>query len=95
MPKCQGCQILQVEFCDRPLAARREKAQKQHNAVAVAVGGVRTRSANTRQVIAEVIAHYDAQQVGKFPFHRCPPFRPGTGTTSWPFANALVLYSHQ
>src|SRR5580692_6117088 len=55
-------QILQVEFRHGPLAVHGEKAQKQHNGVAVAVDGVRARSANTWQVIGEVIADYGAQQ---------------------------------
>src|SRR3984893_1121047 len=77
-------QILQIEFRYGPLVARREKSEKQHEAVAVTMDGVGTGSANTRQVISEVIAHDGAQQIGKLLLHSCPPFRPGTGTTSSP-----------
>src|ERR1700730_3987375 len=77
-------QILQVKFRHGPLAAHGEKAQKQYNRVTVAVDGVWACSANTWQVFVEDIAHYGAEQVGKFPLHRCPPFRLGTGTTSSP-----------
>ena len=41
-------QILQVEFRHGSLAARREKTQKQHKAVAVTVDGVRAYPAKAR-----------------------------------------------
>src|SRR6266542_3487711 len=66
-------QSLQVEFRYGPLVARGEKAQKQHKAVTVTVDCVRAGSANTRQVIGEVVLHNGAQQIGKFLLHRCPP----------------------
>src|SRR5208283_3650006 len=77
-------QIRQVQYRHWAFPARGEKPQKQHKAVAVAVDGVRACSANTRQVVGEVIAHYGAKQVGELPLHRCPPFRVGLGTTSSP-----------
>src|SRR5436309_8505817 len=77
-------QVREVEFRHRPIPACGEKPEKQHKAVAVAVDGVRARSAKTWQVVSEVVASDGAKKIGKLRLHRCPPFRPGTGTTNSP-----------
>ena len=69
MPGSWRLQIRQIEFRYRPLVARREKAKKQNDAVAVTMDGVRTGSAKPGQVIGEVVAHDGAEQIGKLLLH--------------------------
>ena len=72
-------QIRQVEFRHRALLAHGEKPQKQHKAVAVTVNGVRARSAKTRQVVGEVIAHYGCQAGWGVASSSLPPFQAWCG----------------